>query len=106
MAFVGLGVSDSYGIYSDLGGSLEKVIDTSDLLDGRAISELRLGPDGLNNTGDDMIARPGREIHRPSYRPNMLTIGWCLLASVGLVWGIYKVVRRRAPPRGEGGEKS
>ena len=53
-----------------------------------------LGPDGLNDTGDDMTARPGREIPRPSYRPDVRTIGMCLVASVALVSVIC--VRRKA----------
>ena len=48
VAFVGIGTDEQQGIYTNLNGSLEKVVDRNTLLDGKTIKDLAFGPYGLN----------------------------------------------------------
>lgn len=48
VAFWAEGYSQQQGIYTDLGGTLEKVIDLTDLLDGKIIDSLAIGKEGLS----------------------------------------------------------
>ena len=53
IAFVGEGAGGQIGIYSDIGGSLEKVVDLGDTIDGKSILRLSIGSEGLS--GDSII---------------------------------------------------
>jgi hypothetical protein len=48
VAFVGEGVGGQLGVYTELAGSLHKVIDLGDSLDGKTLSSLELGSEGLS----------------------------------------------------------
>ncbi|NEQ34979.1 MAG: hypothetical protein F6K40_01095 [Okeania sp. SIO3I5] len=48
VAFVGVGTNEQQGIYTNLNGILEKVVDRNTLLDGKTIKDLAFGPKGLN----------------------------------------------------------
>jgi hypothetical protein len=50
LAFVGSGVSGQVGIYTLIGGQLTKVIDLNDILDGKQLSSLEIGPDALRGS--------------------------------------------------------
>lgn len=48
VAFIGFDSSSQAGIYTEVGGVLREVIATGELLDGKSISSLNLGSEGLN----------------------------------------------------------
>ncbi|MDA2921158.1 hypothetical protein MYX76_16985 [Desulfobacterota bacterium AH_259_B03_O07] len=50
VAFVGSGASPSQGVYINIGGSLIKVIDIGDSLDGKALSSFLIGRECLSGT--------------------------------------------------------
>ena len=56
VAFRGLGSGDQNGIYTDIGGSLEKVIDLTDLLDGKTLSSLNFSINGLSGNSLAFLA--------------------------------------------------
>jgi PEP-CTERM motif len=50
VAFLGLGSTGQKGIYANLNSTLTKVIDLSDLLDGKTISDLSFSTEGLSGS--------------------------------------------------------
>ncbi len=46
-----------YGIYTDLGGTLSKIAATGDMLNGKIISALHLGPGGFSEAGVVFVAK-------------------------------------------------
>ena len=57
VAFTGFGAGDHVGIYIATAGSLMKVIDTNDLLDGKQVSSFALGRNGLEGDSLTFLAR-------------------------------------------------
>ncbi len=53
VAFIGFGQGNDQGIYTDLDGSLRKVIASGDVLDGRTVDSLLMSPDALD--GEDIV---------------------------------------------------
>jgi hypothetical protein len=84
IAFIGHG-SNIFedGIYTNIGGALMKVIDTSDFLDGKTISTLFFGPEGLSGNslvfsaaftdGSQAIYRAGAILDTPKSVPESTT---------------------------------
>lgn len=49
VAFTGSGDSSQQGIYAEIDGMLDVIIDRNDPLDGKTISQLKIGPHGFDN---------------------------------------------------------
>ena len=50
VAFLGEGSAGYQGIFAEIGGSLVNLVDTMDMLDGKAIAELRFDSEGLDGS--------------------------------------------------------
>lgn len=101
VAFVGSGSGGQLGIYTTLGGTLSKVIDLNDQLDGRRIIGLSLDPEALSGDQIAFTATfPGfsQEIYVAQLTPvpEPSTLG---LAAVGAIGLVACARRRRRPGR-------
>jgi hypothetical protein len=56
VAFLGQGASAQEGIYVEIDGVLHKVIDLSDMLDGKSLSGLAFGPEGMSGDSIAFLA--------------------------------------------------